>query len=136
MAKKKTTTEKVEEVKIERPNYDKKWAMHKTAHRVRYNDNKLKVNQAMEGQTMEQKIERMLANGETPEGGTEMIYTERKEGIVPAYDIRTDRFDVALDAMTKSSASERAKRQERHNPKQEEKEGDEKLESIHTKEAE
>lgn len=112
---------KTEEVKeqINRPNYNKVWATHKSGHKIMYHDNKLKINQAMEGQTIEQKVERMQNNGESEQGGAELIYTERKDGIVPAYDIRTDRFETAIEAMTKSSASERAKREERHKPKEE-----------------
>ena len=40
------------------------------------------------------------------------IYTEKKDGVQPEYDIRTDRFEVAIDAMDKinqSTASQIAK---------------------------
>lgn len=40
------------------------------------------------------------------------IYTEKKDGVRPEYDIRTDRFEVAIDAMDKinqSAASQIAK---------------------------
>ena len=40
-----------------------------------------------------------------------MNYSERKDGVLPETDIRTDRFDVALDAMDKASKSVRAKRE-------------------------
>ena len=30
-----------------------------------------------------------------------LIYTPRKDGVIAAYDIRTDKWDVALDAMEK-----------------------------------
>lgn len=33
------------------------------------------------------------------------IYTEKKDGVLPEYDIRTDRFEVALDAMDKINQS-------------------------------
>lgn len=33
------------------------------------------------------------------------IYTEKKDGVRPEYDIRTDRFEVALDAMDKINQS-------------------------------
>lgn len=40
------------------------------------------------------------------------IYTEKKDGVRPEYDIRTDRFEVAIEAMDKinqSAANEIAK---------------------------
>lgn len=33
------------------------------------------------------------------------IYTEKKDGVLPEYDIRTDRFEVAIDAMDKINQS-------------------------------
>ena len=30
-----------------------------------------------------------------------IIYTEKKDGVLPAYNIRTDRFDLAIDAFDK-----------------------------------
>ena len=40
------------------------------------------------------------------------IYTEKKDGVQPEFDIRTDRFEIAIDAMDKinqSAASQIAK---------------------------
>ena len=39
-----------------------------------------------------------------------IIYTERKDGVIPEYDIRTDRFDMALDATGAIQASNYLKR--------------------------
>ena len=33
------------------------------------------------------------------------IYTEKKDGVLPEYDIRTDRFEVAIDAIDKINES-------------------------------
>lgn len=33
------------------------------------------------------------------------IYTEKKDGVKPEYDIRTDRFEVAIDAIDKINQS-------------------------------
>ena len=33
------------------------------------------------------------------EDGAPIIYTERKDGVNPAYNIRTDRWEIAQDAM-------------------------------------
>lgn len=41
------------------------------------------------------------------------IYTERKDGVIPQYNPRTDRFDLAIEAMDKVSKSYRGKRADR-----------------------
>ena len=44
--------------------------------------------------------------------GAPIIYTERKEGVIPAYDVRTDRFEIAVEAMGKVVKSNIAKREQ------------------------
>ena len=55
-------------------------------------------NTADEGELIEQKVERIMTTNEPIEDGAPLIYTERKHGVQPEYDIRTDRFDLALEA--------------------------------------
>lgn len=71
---------------------------------------KLRVNKSTEGETIEQKCERIESNKEPITDGAPIIYTERGSGVAPEYDIRTDRFEVALDAMDTVSKAETAKR--------------------------
>lgn len=71
------------------------------------------VNKSYEGERLEQKIKRILNNKEPITDGAPLIYTERKEGVLPEYDIRTDRMEIAIDAMDKVTKSKRAKREER-----------------------
>ena len=58
---------------------------------------------------------RKIISGETTnmeDGVFTTIYTEKKDGVLPEYDIRTDRFEVAIDAIDKineSTASQVAK---------------------------
>ena len=52
-----------------------------------------------EGEYIEEKVRRITENGEPIEDGAPIIYTERKDGVNPAYDIRTDRWEIAQDAM-------------------------------------
>lgn len=52
-----------------------------------------------EGEYIEEKVRRITENNEPIEDGAPIIYTERKDGINPAYNIRTDRWDIAQDAM-------------------------------------
>lgn len=67
-----------------------------------------------EGITMETQVALFMNNQTDLERATPLIYTERKEGIVSAYNIKSDRFDIAIDAMEKSAKSLTAKRQDRH----------------------
>lgn len=48
-------------------------------------------------------------------------HRERKEGIVSGYNIRTDRFELAVEKMDMVNRSAQAKRMERINKKDEEK---------------
>lgn len=73
----------------------------------------LKRNTSYKGETIEQKIHRIVNNKEPIKDGAPLIYTERKNGVLPEYDIRTDRFDIAIDAMDKVAASYKAKREQR-----------------------
>lgn len=58
---------------------------------------------------------RKIINGEAnnvEDGVFPTIYTEKKDGVRPEFDIRTDRFEVAIEAMDKinqSAASQIAK---------------------------
>lgn len=65
-----------------------------------------------EGETIEQKIERVVNNKEPIEDGAPLIWTERKEGVKPEYNIRTDRWDIAIDGMDNVSKANIAKRME------------------------
>ena len=46
-------------------------------------------------------MERMKENNEPIGDSAPLIYTPRKNGVIAAYDIRTDKWDIALDAMEK-----------------------------------
>lgn len=64
----------------------------------------------LEGEPIEWKIERIVTNKEPISDGAPSIYTERKEGVVSAYNIRTDRWEVATEAMNVVQKSIQAKR--------------------------
>ena len=70
-------------------------------------------NDSMEGSTIEQKIERLINNQETIKDGAPLIYTEKSQGILPAYNIRADRFEIALEGVTNVQKSQQAKREEK-----------------------
>lgn len=51
---------------------------------------------------------RKIINGESndmDDGVFPTIYTEKKDGVQPEFDIRTDRFEVAIDAIDKINQS-------------------------------
>lgn len=51
---------------------------------------------------------RKIINGEAnnmEDGVFPTIYTEKKDGVQPEFDIRTDRFEVAIDAIDKINQS-------------------------------
>lgn len=73
----------------------------------------LVINQSYTGETIEQKIHRIVNNKEAITDGAPLIYTDRKDGVQPDYDIRTDRFEVAIDAMDKVAKSKIAQRERR-----------------------
>lgn len=51
---------------------------------------------------------RKIISGESSnmeDGVFPTIYTEKKDGVMPEYDIRTDRFEVAIEAIDKINES-------------------------------
>jgi hypothetical protein len=73
----------------------------------------IKFNETYEGETIEQKIERVTNNQEPIKDGAPLIYTDRKDGVQAGYNIRTDRFEVAIEAMDKVTATKIAQRESR-----------------------
>lgn len=66
--------------------------------------------EAKEGESIEQKMERILHNGEPITDGAPEIYTERRDGVGAQYNIRTDRWELAAEAMDVKSKNIQAKR--------------------------
>lgn len=54
-----------------------------------------------EGESIEKKIDRMVETDEPIGETAPMIYNKKTDGVIPAYDIRTDKWDIAQDAMAK-----------------------------------
>nr|WAE43717.1 MAG: hypothetical protein [Microviridae sp.] len=59
----------------------------------------LNVNKSYEGESIEKKMQRVINNREPIKDGAPRIYTERKNGVLPEHDIRTDRWEVAVGGM-------------------------------------
>ncbi len=70
----------------------------------------LKGVEKLEGEMIEAKIERIMANKEPIKDGAPEIFTERKDGVIASYNIRTDRWEIAAMAMDSVSKSIEARR--------------------------
>jgi hypothetical protein len=64
----------------------------------------------IEGETIEDKCKRLVESKEPITDGAPILFTERKDGVLPAYDIRTDRWAIAQEAMNKNRKAIDAKR--------------------------
>lgn len=58
------------------------------------------------GESLEEMLRRCTANSEPIEATAPMIYTEESTGVQAECDPRTDRFELALDAIDKYQKSE------------------------------
>ncbi len=65
----------------------------------------------VEGETIEMKMRRVLESGEPITDGAPEVFTEKGEGVKAGYNIRTDRWEVAVDAMDAVDRSYKAKRE-------------------------
>lgn len=74
---------------------------------------RLNINKSYEGETLENKIERIMSNKEPIKDGAPRIYTERKDGVQPQYNIRTDRWEIAVETAGIVDKHFKAKREER-----------------------
>lgn len=93
----------------------------------------IKVNDSVEGELIQTKIARIMNNGEPIDEVADLVFTERGEGVRPELDPRTDKWDVALDAMDSASKTHLTKRKERLKQMQEKLDG--KTESVQGQDA-
>lgn len=63
-----------------------------------------------EGQSLEQFLRKAMKGGEPIQATAKLTYNDRKDGVLPQHDIRTDRFDMALMATDKLHATQAAAR--------------------------
>lgn len=71
---------------------------------VQHPKSRIQINNLYEAEPLEVKLRRKMKGGKVDEeegdGKTWAIaYTEKKDGVKPEYDIRTDRFEIAREAM-------------------------------------
>lgn len=76
----------------------------------------------VQGEPISRKVQRITQNKEPIKDGADIIYNEREDGVEPQHDIRTDRFEIATEAMDKKHNYNFGKREERLKAKQAKKE--------------
>lgn len=52
-----------------------------------------------EGETIEEKIARIVESNEPIDDGAPIVYTAKKDGVKPEYNIRADKWEIAQNAM-------------------------------------
>lgn len=75
----------------------------------KYENSRIKRLPMDAGESIEEMVRRCLATNEPITDTAPIIYTDSKDGVLPQYDPRTDRQEIALDAIDKYNASETAK---------------------------
>lgn len=65
--------------------------------------------ESFEGESIEKKVTKLIENNEPITDGAPIIYTEKKDGVLPQFDIRTDKWEIAQSAMDLANASKIAK---------------------------
>lgn len=75
-----------------------------------YPVSRIKTNYAREGESLEEQMRKAIAGNEPIQATAKVTYNDRKDGVLPQHDIRTDRFMVAMMATDKIHASKAAAR--------------------------
>lgn len=73
--------------------------------------------ETFEAEPIEKKVRRIVDEDEPIEDGAPIIYTELKDGVRPEFNIRTDKWQIAIDAMDKVSNYEASKYLNGTNPR-------------------
>ena len=64
---------------------------------------RVRVSEVTDGETIEHTVYKMVYEKELPAHVKVPIYTERKDGVLPAYNPRTDKFDIAAEVLSKEA---------------------------------
>ena len=75
-----------------------------------YPVSRIKVDLTLEGESIEEQLRKMVAGKEPIQATAKVAYTERKDGVHAEYDIRTDRFELAMQAADRVHATQYAAR--------------------------
>lgn len=86
----------------------------------------IKRNSSVEGETIEKKIRRIMMQGEAIEDGAPLIFVEEKDGVPHETNIRTDRFDLAVEALDSLTRDSLAKSEGGSTPQKDKNNNDDK----------
>lgn len=87
----------------------------KESHRVGFY-----VMEAYEGKTIEQRCREMVESNEPIKDTSPLIYTPKEKGVRPEYNVRADKWDIALEAMSAVNKEKIAKGKQPQGEKKEE----------------
>lgn len=73
--------------------------------RIKDKHNMISV-ETYQGECIEKKVQRIIDENEPIEDGAPIIFQERGDGVKPEFNIRTDRWEIAINAMDKVSTEE------------------------------
>ena len=73
---------------------------------------------AREGRSIEEIMRNAIANKEPIKATANLTYNDRKDGVLPQHDIRTDRWEIAQEQTSKTHAAEALKRKKQDFPEQ------------------
>lgn len=79
---------------------------------ILFNKTNFEINESVEGRSIEEKMRETTLNGQPIDSAAPLLYTDRKDGVLPEYDIRTDRWSIAQATVDKVVRSQIAKSQE------------------------
>lgn len=74
-----------------------------------YSITQMDLDNKKQGETIENKVKRLIQNKEPIKDGVPIIFTERSHGVNPAYNVRTDRWEIAVDSLSKIEELKKAK---------------------------
>lgn len=81
--------------------------------KIQNNGRILNTTEGFQGKSLEEKVFEAVNSKAPIEAVAPMVYTERKDGVLPETNIRTDRFEVAQEAMTNIAEGIRVRRAKR-----------------------
>lgn len=87
---------------------------------VTYKKTQFNVPITRTGESLEEMLRRMRNSKEPIQANAKINYTERKDGVLPQYDIRSDRFEYAMNAANRVHATKYAQRMNEDGYKQDE----------------
>lgn len=75
----------------------------KTIKKIRVNSFPKRTDEDTIGEEITTKVRRILDENEPLTDGAPLIYTPKERGVVPEYNIRTDKWQIAMGAMDRVS---------------------------------